>query len=88
MSRSAMTTDNELSCKELVELVTEYFEGVLPGDERARFERHLEGCEGCRNYLKQMQQTMRLLGCLTEETLSTEAKEALLETFRDWKKGL
>ena len=38
-----MTAD-DLSCQELVELVTDYLDGALPARERRRFERHLETC--------------------------------------------
>ena len=44
----------DLSCQELVELVTDYLDGALPGRERRRFERHLETCEWCVNYVDQI----------------------------------
>ncbi len=75
-----------LTCRELVELVTDYLEGSLPPTERARFESHLEGCTGCRRYLDQMRQTIHLMGCLTEESLEPQVKTNLLKIFRDWKK--
>jgi len=75
-----------MTCKELVELVTEYLEGALPLDERERFEAHLASCQGCTNYFTQMQQTIRLSGGLTENSLSPEASSELLHLFRDWKK--
>jgi anti-sigma factor RsiW len=78
---------NELTCRELVELVTEYLEGALPAAERMRFEAHLAECEGCTTYLEHMQQTIRLLGCLSEDHVSPEAQEKLLGAFRYWKKG-
>ena len=73
-----------LSCRELVELVTDYLEGALSWRERRRFERHIAGCDGCRAYLEQMRQTLRVLGRLDEETISPEARDALLHAFRDW----
>jgi anti-sigma factor RsiW len=77
----------EMTCQELVELVTEYLEGALPAREHQRFERHLRGCPWCTNYLEQMRITIRTLGRLEEESLPPEAKEALLAAFRDWKRG-
>lgn len=74
-----------MDCKELVELVTEYFEGTLPEPERARFEVHLGTCSGCRNYLNQMEQTIRTLGKLTEETLPPQTRDELLQVFKNWK---
>jgi anti-sigma factor RsiW len=74
----------ELTCKELVELVTDYFEEKLPASDRQRFEAHLTTCRGCQAYLQQMQQTLHLLGHLTEEEIPTETSQALLKMFRDW----
>ncbi len=77
---------SELTCQELVELVTDYLEDALPAVERTRFDDHLARCPGCSNYLDQMRQTIRLTGMLTEETLEPEARDELLNLFRDWKK--
>lgn len=73
-----------LTCRELAELVTDYLEDALPARERARFERHLAGCAGCQAYLKQMRETIRVLGHLGEDALDPAARDALLEAFRDW----
>ncbi len=75
-----------MTCKELVELVTEYIEGTLPDDIRLRVESHLMSCEGCTNYVEQMRQTIQLTGQIREEQLSAEQKDGLLKLFRDWKK--
>jgi anti-sigma factor RsiW len=80
-----MTTDTEqLSCRELVELVTDYLEGALPPEEHARFEEHIERCNGCRVYLEQIRQTVAALGHLPEDALSPEAERVLLDAFRGW----
>jgi anti-sigma factor RsiW len=80
-----MTYPIGMTCQELVELVTEYLEGSLPGEQRARFERHLAVCPGCEDYLQQMRLTIRATGRLAEESLDPHAREALLAVFRDWK---
>jgi anti-sigma factor RsiW len=74
-----------ITCQELVELVTDYLENRLPRPERRRFEQHLVGCEGCFNYLEQMQETIRLVGRLREDSIPPRARERLLWAFRDWK---
>lgn len=81
-----MSVPSEMTCKELVELVTEYLEGTLPSTDQQRFEGHIDGCSPCTTYLDQMRQTIRTLGRLTEEDLSEDAKRDLLRTFRDWRK--
>ena len=75
----------QLSCQELVELVTDYLEGALTPEERRRFEEHAEPCVGCRGYLDQMRTTIRLLGRLPAEALDPGAERALLDAFGTWK---
>ena len=74
-----------MTCIELVELVTDYLEGSMPADERARFDEHISGCEGCTSYLEQLRITIRLTGMLTEEQIAPDARAALLDAFRDWR---
>jgi anti-sigma factor RsiW len=75
----------ELTCRELVELVTAYLDDTLPPSERGRFDAHLTDCPYCGTYLEQMHQTIRLLGQLPEERLAPDVKEELLQRFRTWK---
>jgi anti-sigma factor RsiW len=75
---------SELSCHELVELVTDYLEGALPRRARARFDAHIRGCDHCTAYLEQMRTTIRLSGRLRPADLDPAARDALLAAFRDW----
>ena len=75
----------DLTCQELVEIVTEYLEGEMAPGDRIRFETHLVFCDGCAIYVDQLRETVRLTGTLREEDLSEDAREALLETFRGWR---
>jgi anti-sigma factor RsiW len=74
-----------LACKELVEIITDYFEGRLSDADRRRFDEHLLGCGGCRNYVEQMRETIRLAGTLREEDVPVAGRDRLLAAFRDWK---
>jgi anti-sigma factor RsiW len=76
-----------LTCRELVELVTEYLDGALPARERARFDAHIAGCDGCTAYLEQFRETIRITGTLREDELDPVARDALLAEFQDWKRG-
>jgi anti-sigma factor RsiW len=80
-----MPNFEDLSCAELVELVTDYIEGGLPQVERARFEEHLTVCEGCVNYLDQMRTTIALTGQLRTDDLSPEMHAELVSAFRGWR---
>jgi hypothetical protein len=77
---------NRLTCKEAVELVTDYLEEALLPEMEARFKRHLDTCPGCTIYVDQMRQTLHTLRQLTVETPSGEAQQELLQLFRDWTK--
>jgi anti-sigma factor RsiW len=77
-------TVEALSCQELVELVTDYLESTMAPADRARFEKHIAGCDGCTAYLEQMRATIRLAGRLTPEAVPPEAERALLSAFRSW----
>lgn len=74
----------DLTCKELVELVTAYLDGSLRGRRRRRFESHLAACDGCTRYLAQMETTIRATGALTEAQVSEEQRTVLLAAFRGW----
>ena len=73
-----------LSCQQLVELVTDYLEGALSPVDRQRFDEHIAVCPRCRAHLRQMRDTLRLLGRLPAETLSARTTDDLLRAFRDW----
>ena len=75
-----------MSCRELVELVTDYLENALPADERQRFEEHLAICPGCVTYVEQIRQTVAATGTLREESLPPGVRDELLATFRGWKR--
>lgn len=80
-----MSDHDEMTCHELVEVITDYLEGTLPAGDRARFEEHLGDCPYCANYLEQMRLTIETLGQLREESLSPQAREGLIEAFRGWR---
>jgi len=73
----------DLSCAELVELVTDYLEGALSPEDRDEVEKHLAICKGCAEYVRQMRETIAASGALQPEPLSEEAREKLLRAFRE-----
>ena len=76
---------DHISCQEVVELVTDYVEGALTGDEAALFEQHLNFCDGCVWYVDQIKTTVETVGDVRKEDISPEAKARLMTAFRDWK---
>jgi anti-sigma factor RsiW len=79
-----MRLERELTCAELVELVTAYLEDALDPDDRERVEEHLVFCGGCSTYLEQMRQTIAATGRLEVEEIPAELHERLVAAFRHW----
>jgi anti-sigma factor RsiW len=78
-----MTPD--LDCIELVEMTTDYFEGVLSPADTARLEAHLTECDGCTEYVRQMRVTQKALGQVDATAIPAPARQRLLAAFRAWK---
>jgi predicted anti-sigma-YlaC factor YlaD len=85
-----------ISCRELVELVTDYLDGALTRDESARMDKHLEVCGPCVEYVEQVRTTGRLAALsrpgasppLRSATIELELRpdrEVLLRAFREFK---
>jgi anti-sigma factor RsiW len=81
-----MKSERELTCQQVVELVTAYLDGGLSPEDRQNFEQHLLSCSGCRNYLEQMRRTIETTGRVQLE-LPAELEEKLLEAFRGWRRA-
>jgi anti-sigma factor RsiW len=80
--------NNEFSCQEMTEVVTNYLDDALPPDEHQRFERHLSYCAGCGTYVDQMRETIRHTGMVPrEESLSPALRERIVAQFRTWRRG-
>jgi anti-sigma factor RsiW len=77
-----MRLERDLTCVELVELVTEYLEGALATDDAERFEEHLTLCPACVAHFDQMRATIEVTGSLRGEDLDPGLTVALLAAFR------
>lgn len=82
----SLRRQRKLTCRELVELVTEYLEGTLSRRDHARFDAHLAECSNCTHYVAQFRETIRITGELRESDVPPEAADALLSLFSDWKR--
>jgi predicted anti-sigma-YlaC factor YlaD len=83
-----MAKAEDLTCAELVELMTDYIEGALRPEMQACVEEHLSICEGCFKYLDQMRATIALTGRLRIDDLSPELQVELVDAFRGWRANL
>ena len=85
MDSMANNQKQELSCQEVVELVTDYLEHVLLPETRKLFEEHVADCPGCTNYIEQMRHTIDMLHQLAKEPVLPASKQELLQLFKRWK---
>ncbi len=76
---------SELSCEQLVELVTAYLEGAMPLPDRTRFEQHILYCAGCAAYLGQLRAQLHASGALSEASIDPQERARLLDAFRGWR---
>jgi anti-sigma factor RsiW len=67
--------------RDVVELVTSYLDETMKPEERNAFERHLETCGRCVDYLEQVRRVTELTGRPPAETLSREFQQHLIEAF-------
>jgi predicted anti-sigma-YlaC factor YlaD len=77
--------EDDLPCAVFVEMVTEYLDGAIPADLRARLEHHLAFCDGCRSVLAQIERVVQLAGRLTQddvEALPPADRAQLMAAFR------
>ena len=77
------TPSDDPACVEVVELVTDNLEGVLPPAEARRLERHLATCPGCGEYLEQLRAVAGSLRGLTDDSLPADVRDGLIADFRD-----
>lgn len=79
MSSRAQPT---VTCRELVELVTDYLEGQIAEVERRAIDDHLGECHGCAEYVRQMRLTIAGLRALTSgEAMFPKTRAEILAAF-------
>ena len=75
---------DELTCQELAEIITDYFEDALSAADRLRFDAHLAECENCARYVEQMRVTVAAAGMLAVDDIVPAVRVELLAAFRGW----
>jgi predicted anti-sigma-YlaC factor YlaD len=71
---------DEVTCRQFVDLVTDYFEGALDVRTLAQVEEHLVMCDWCVTYVEQIQATVAALAQLTDPT--PDPPDAVLAALR------
>ena len=72
-----------MTCKELVEFLMDYLDGLLSEPERRRFEEHLGECPDCVAYLATYQEAVRLgkEACTAGDSIPTDVPEELVRAI-------
>ena len=79
--------DDDLTCTQVVVLITDYLDDALPAAERALLDEHLADCDGCTAVLEQFRTTVAFTGTLAQDDvdrLDDTTREDLLGVFRRW----
>jgi anti-sigma factor RsiW len=71
-----------ITCRDAVELMTDYLEGALTGKERERFEQHLHWCPPCVRILDQMRTTSEVVARLDPDELDPATRDELIALYR------
>jgi anti-sigma factor RsiW len=74
----------ELTCREMVELVTAYLDDAIEPAQRAALERHLAGCPHCTEYFAQIRLVRAAAGRVEPEDIAPQARQELLALFSRW----
>jgi len=72
------------TCREIVELVTDFLDNALDPKGRARFGEHLRDCDGCAAYLEQLRTTIRVAGRFAPGAVPDATMSRLVAAFRSW----
>jgi anti-sigma factor RsiW len=75
-----------MTCRQVVQVLTEYLDGSLPAAEQARVEEHLAGCDACTAFLAQLRTTERVVAGLAPVEVPADLKADLLRAFKDYRR--
>ena len=78
---------HDFTCREVVEIASEYIDGALPPEHMTAFEVHLNFCDGCDAFVDQIRTTAAMARSVSDEAISGEMRAKLLTAFRDWKQA-
>jgi len=74
----------QITCRDFVELVTDYLEGQIAAVERHAIDDHLGECPGCAEYVRQMRLTIAgLRGLASGEVMFPRTRDELMRAFAE-----
>jgi hypothetical protein len=77
-----MMAMEDLECRQIAELLGEYFEGTLPRQTRELLEWHVEGCAPCVAFMNTYRGAMRATKTLPDIPIPPELKQRLIAVLK------
>ena len=74
---------SDLECRQIAELLGDYFDQTLPGHLRELLEFHIDGCPPCVAFVNTYRGTIAATRTLPETPMPTELKKRLLSVLRE-----
>lgn len=72
----------EMECRQIAELLGDYFDGTLPKATRELLEWHIEGCPPCVAFVNTYRGTVNATRKLSDVPIPTELKQRLLNVLK------
>lgn len=73
-----------MNCRECVDFLLDYADGLLPANQRNVFEQHLRDCPNCENYVENYKKAAALtagLGRCERSGISDQVPEGLIQAI-------
>lgn len=74
---------NMLTCRQLIDLLSDYVDGDLSPPLQRRLEAHLAGCEPCIAFLQTFKQTQSMARTMHDEDMPPELRQRLWHFLRE-----
>jgi anti-sigma factor RsiW len=74
---------SDLECRQIAELLGDYFDGTLPNHVRELLEFHIDGCPPCVAFVNTYRGTIAATRILPDAPMPTELKKRLLRVLRE-----
>lgn len=71
-----------LSCKKVVENTSEYLDGNLSFSQKLKVKLHLFMCVHCRRYIRQIKQTIQMIGGSQKKQVPSETEKELMQEYQ------
>ncbi len=76
------TPKDDLPCRDLVEMVSDYLEGTFDPETEARIRTHLTWCDACSDYVEQIRAITDLSSRLRDDDVPQRLRREILSAFR------